>query len=410
MDLDAQFTFLTRGVSEVIAGDELRKKLSESRPLRIKAGFDPTAPDLHLGHAVLIRKLRHFQELGHRILFLVGDFTARIGDPSGVSETRPQLTESQIQENTRTYERQVFKILDKSGTEVVFNNTWLEQLSAADIVRLSSKQTVARMLERDDFKKRYTEKKPIGIHEFLYPLLQGYDSVELCADVELGGTDQKFNLLVGRNLQRDWGQDPQVVITSPLLVGTDGQRKMSKSLGNHIGIDEPPNEMYGKVMSISDELMWNYYELLSDREVGEIAFFRNETERGSVNPRDVKASLAAELVERFHSAEAAEQAAESFVARFRQHEIPDDMGEPKLSLRMEGSKAWLCEVLARGGLVKSTSEGRRMIRQGAVRMDGERVTDSDLWVDMSAPRVLQVGKRNFARILPENISSDAPKI
>ncbi len=405
MDLDAQLAFLTRGVSDVISDDELRKKLTQGRPLRVKAGFDPTSPDLHLGHAVLIRKLRHFQELGHHILFLIGDFTARIGDPSGVSETRPQLTEFQIQENTRTYERQVFKILDESDTEVVFNNTWLEQLSAGDIVRLSSKQTVARMLERDDFEKRYAEKKPIGIHEFLYPLLQGYDSVELSADVELGGTDQKFNLLVGRNLQRDRGQDPQVVITSPLLIGTDGQRKMSKSFGNHIGIDDPPDEMYGKVMSISDELMWNYYELLSDREVNEIVSLRNETEQGSQNPRDVKAGLAAELVERFHSEEAAEQAEKSFVARFRQHKMPDDMVEPKLSLRMEGSKAWLCEVLARGGLVKSTSEGRRMIQQGAVRVDGKRVTDPDLWLDMNAPRVFQVGKRNFARILPANICS-----
>ena len=406
MDVDAQLALLTRGVAEVISEEELRKKLAEGRPLRVKAGFDPTAPDLHLGHTVLIQKLRHFQDLGHHVLFLIGDFTARIGDPSGVSETRPQLTESQIQENTRTYEGQVFKILDATKTEVVFNHAWLDRLCAADIVRLSSKQTVARMLERDDFRKRYEDGRPIGIHEFLYPLLQGYDSVELGADVELGGTDQKFNLLVGRDLQRDRGQDPQVVITMPLLVGTDGQRKMSKSLGNHIGIDEPAGEMYGKVMSISDELMWDYHELLSDRGAEEIATLRNATGGGARNPRDVKADLAAELTARFHGPEAAEQAAESFVARFRRHETPDEMAEPRMSVRMEGGKAWLCEVLARGGLVKSTSEGRRMIRQGAVRVDGERMTDPDLWLELNAPRVVQVGKRRFARILPENVTAE----
>ena len=406
MDVDAQLALLTRGAAEVISEEELRKKLAEGRPLRVKAGFDPTAADLHLGHTVLIQKLRHFQDAGHRVLFLIGDFTARIGDPSGVSETRPQLTESQIRENTRTYEEQVFKILDEARTEVAFNHAWLDRLNAADLVRLSSKQTVARMLERDDFRKRYEDGRPIGIHEFLYPLLQGYDSVALGADVELGGTDQKFNLLVGRDLQRDQGQDPQVVITMPLLVGTDGQRKMSKSLGNHIGIDEPAGEMYGKVMSISDELMWDYHELLSDRGAEEIATLRNEIEGGTRNPRDVKADLAAELTARFHGSEAAEQAAESFVARFRRGETPDEMAEPRMSVRMEGGKAWLCEVLARGGLVKSTSEGRRMIRQGAVRVDGERVTDPDLWLELNAPRVVQVGKRRFARILPENVNAE----
>ena len=406
MDVDAQLALLTRGAAEVISEEELRKKLAEGRPLRVKAGFDPTAADLHLGHTVLIQKLRHFQDAGHRVLFLIGDFTARIGDPSGVSETRPQLTESQIRENTRTYEEQVFKILDEARTEVAFNHAWLDRLNAADLVRLSSKQTVARMLERDDFRKRYEDGRPIGIHEFLYPLLQGYDSVALGADVELGGTDQKFNLLVGRDLQRDQSQDPQVVITMPLLVGTDGQRKMSKSLGNHIGIDEPAGEMYGKVMSISDELMWDYHELLSDRGAEEIATLRNEIERGTRNPRDVKADLAAELTARFHGPEAADQAAESFVARFRRGETPDGMAEPRMSVRMEGGKAWLCEVLARGGLVKSTSEGRRMIRQGAVRVDGERVTDPDLWLELNAPRVVQVGKRRFARILPENVNAE----
>ena len=406
MDVDAQLALLTRGAAEVISEEELRKKLAEGRPLRVKAGFDPTAADLHLGHTVLIQKLRHFQDAGHRVLFLIGDFTARIGDPSGVSETRPQLTESQIRENTRTYEEQVFKILDEARTEVAFNHAWLDRLNAADLVRLSSKQTVARMLERDDFRKRYEDGRPIGIHEFLYPLLQGYDSVALGADVELGGTDQKFNLLVGRDLQRDQSQDPQVVITMPLLVGTDGKRKMSKSFGNHIGIDEPAGEMYGKVMSISDELMWDYHELLSDRGAEEIATLRNEIEGGTRNPRDVKADLAAELTARFHGPEAAEQAAESFVARFRRGETPDEMAEPRMSVRMEGGKAWLCEVLARGGLVKSTSEGRRMIRQGAVRIDGERVTDPDLWLELNAPRVVQVGKRRFARILPENVNAE----
>ena len=339
MDVDAQLALLTRGVAEVISEEELRKKLAEGRPLRVKAGFDPTAADLHLGHTVLIQKLRHFQDAGHRVLFLIGDFTARIGDPSGVSETRPQLSESQIRENTRTYEKQVFKILDEARTEVAFNHAWLDRLNAADLVRLSSKQTVARMLERDDFRKRYEDGRPIGIHEFLYPLLQGYDSVALGADVELGGTDQKFNLLVGRDLQRDQGQDPQVVITMPLLVGTDGQRKMSKGLGNHIGIDEPAGEMYGKVMSISDELMWDYHELLSDRGAEEIATLRNETEGGIRNPRDVKADLAAELTARFHGPEAADQAAESFVARFRRGETPDEMAEPRMSVRMEGGQS-----------------------------------------------------------------------
>ena len=277
MDAEDQLARLGFGAAEVIPAGELRKKIAAGRPLRVKAGFDPTAPDLHLGHTVLIQKLRHFQILGHHVLFLIGDFTARIGDPSGVSETRPQLTEAQIRENTRTYERQVFKILDPDKTEVVFNNAWLGGLSAADLLRLSAHQTVARMLERDDFQKRYREGRPIGIHELLYPILQGYDSVELHADVEIGGTDQKFNLLVGRELQRDFGQEPQVVMTLPLLVGTDGRRKMSKSLGNYIGIEEPPGEIYGKVMSISDELMWSYHDLLSDVDEAEVAALKKET-------------------------------------------------------------------------------------------------------------------------------------
>jgi tyrosyl-tRNA synthetase len=394
---------LTRGAAEVISVEELRKKLATGRPLRVKAGFDPTAPDLHLGHTVLIQKLKHFQALGHHILFLIGDFTARIGDPSGVSDTRPLLTEEQIRENTRTYERQVFKILDRDKTEIVFNNAWLGGLSAAALVRLASHQTVARMLERDDFQKRYRGGKSIGIHEFLYPVLQGYDSVELRADVELGGTDQKFNLLVGRDMQRDHGQAPQVVMTLPLLVGTDGQRKMSKSLGNHIGIDESAGEVYGKVMSVSDELMWDYYELLSDLDEKAIAALRKETEGGKRNPRDVKGELAAEIAARFHGPEAAAAAAEEFIARFRRKETPDDMPEPQMALRLDGEKAWLCEVMAKGGLVKSTSEARRLIQQGAVRVDGERIQDADYWLDVGSPRVIQAGKRRFARILPENV-------
>ncbi len=396
---------LTHGAAEVITAEELRQKLAAGRPLRVKAGFDPTAPDLHLGHTVLIRKLRQFQDLGHHVLFLIGDFTARIGDPSGASETRPQLTEEQIRENTRTYERQVFKILDPDRTEIVFNNDWLGGLAAGDLLRLAAQHTAARMLERDDFQKRYRAGRPIGIHEFLYPILQGYDSVELRADVELGGTDQKFNLLLGRDQQRGRGQEPQVVMTLPLLVGTDGERKMSKSLGNHIGIDEPPAEVYGKIMSISDELMWAYYELLSDRDEEGLALLRNETGSGARNPRDVKADLAAELTTRFHGPDAARAAAEEFIARFRLHETPEKMPEPQVALRLDDGRAWICEVMARSGLVKSTSEARRLIRQGAVRVDGKRADDPEFWLDVGSPHVIQVGKRRFARILPENVRS-----
>ncbi|MFQ5914223.1 MAG: tyrosine--tRNA ligase [Nitrospinota bacterium] len=409
MDVDAQVARLTRSAEEVISEEELRRKLANGRPLRVKAGFDPTAADLHLGHTVLIQKLRHFQDLGHRVLFLIGDFTARIGDPSGVSDTRPQLTEEQIRDNTRTYERQVFKILDPDRTEVVFNSDWLGRLGAGDLLRLASHHTVARMLERDDFQKRYRAGGSIGLQEFLYPLLQGYDSVELRADVELGGTDQKFNLLVGRDVQRAFGQEPQVVVTLPLLVGTDGQRKMSKSLGNHIGIDEPPGEVYGKVMSISDDLMWRYYELLSDREEEAIALLRREAESGVRNPRDVKADLAAEMTARFHGREAAQRAAEEFVARFRRHEVPEEMPEPQVSLRLDDRKAWICEVMTKSGLVKSTSEARRLIQQGAVRVDGHPTGDPEFWLDVASPRVIQVGKRRFARILPENVRAAPQK-
>ncbi len=400
MDAEAQLARLGRGAAEVIPAGEFRKKLAAGRPLRVKAGFDPTAPDLHLGHTVLIQKLRHFHDLGHHVLFLIGDFTARIGDPSGVSETRPRLTEDQIRENTRTYERQVFKILDPDKTEVVFNNAWLGGLTAADLLRLAARQTVARMLERDDFQKRHREGRPIGIHEFLYPLLQGYDSVELRADVEIGGTDQKFNLLVGRDLQRDYGQEPQVVMTLPLLVGTDGSRKMSKSLGNHIGIDEPPGEIYGKVMSISDELMWSWHELLSDVDEAELAGMKKETEGGARNPRDVKAALAAELTARFHGEEAARAAAEEFVARFRRHEVPSDVKKVSIPARDGeggGGGHWICQLLTDQGLTKSNSEARRLIGQGGVRVNGEKVSDADLHIE-AGTHLIQVGKRRFLEV------------
>jgi len=386
---------LTRGAAEVITAEELRQKLAAGRPLRVKAGFDPTAPDLHLGHTVLIRKLRQFQDLGHHVLFLIGDFTARIGDPSGASETRPQLTEEQIRENTRTYEQQVFKILDPDRTEIVFNNDWLGRLAAADLLRLAAQHTAARMLERDDFQKRYRAGRPIGIHEFLYPILQGYDSVELRADVELGGTDQKFNLLLGRDQQRGRGQEPQVVMTLPLLVGTDGERKMSKSLGNHIGIDEPPAEVYGKIMSISDELMWAYYELLSDRDEEGLALLRNETGSGARNPRDVKADLAAELTARFHGPDAARAAAEEFDRVFRRKDVPSDVETAVLPM-IDGGH-WICQLLTDRGLTTSNGEARRLIRQGGVRVDGEKVTDSDLHIE-KGKHLVQVGKRRFLEV------------
>jgi len=400
MDAEDQLIRFGRGAAEVIPAGELRKKIAAGKPLRVKAGFDPTAPDLHLGHMVLIQKLRYFQDLGHHVLFLIGDFTARIGDPTGVSETRPQLTEDQIRENTRTYERQVFKILDPDKTEVVFNNAWLGGLSAADLLRLAALQTVARMLERDDFQIRHREGRPIGIHEFLYPILQGYDSVELRADVEIGGTDQKFNLLVGRELQRAFGQVPQVVMTLPLLVGTDGRRKMSKSLGNHIGIDEPPGEIYGKVMSISDELMWSWHELLSDVDEDALAALKKETESGARNPRDVKAALATELTARFHGEEAARGAAEEFVARFRRHEVPSDVKKvsiPAPDGEGGGGGHWICQLLTGQGLTKSNSEARRLIGQGGVRVNGEKVSDADLHVE-AGTHLIQVGKRRFLEV------------
>jgi tyrosyl-tRNA synthetase len=364
--------------------------------LRVKAGFDPTAPDLHLGHTVLLNKLRQFQELGHEAIFLIGDFTGMIGDPTGKNVTRRPLTRDEVLENARTYEKQIFKILDPEKTQVVFNSSWMGEMNAADLIQLAAKHTVARMLERDDFSKRYTSGQSIAIHEFLYPLVQGYDSVALRADVELGGTDQKFNLLVGRQLQETYGQKPQVVLTMPILEGLDGMQKMSKSLGNYIGIAESPEEMFGKLMSISDQLMWRYFELLSFRPMTEIESLRAAVQGGR-NPRDIKFELGRELVARFHSEADAEQAQHTFIARFQKGALPDDMPEVNLSAGADGLP--LANALKEAGLTSSTSEALRMIKQGAVRIDGERVEDPGLILTAGSNSVYQVGKRRFARIV-----------
>ncbi len=388
-----QLPELERGAHEVLLTADLARKLARGAPLRIKAGFDPTAPDLHLGHTVLLNKMRQFQQFGHEVIFLIGDFTGLIGDPTGRNQTRPALTPEEVQANARTYEAQVFKILDPGRTRVDFNSRWLSSMGAADFVRLAAHYTVARMLERDDFSKRYKSGQPIAIHEFLYPLAQGYDSVALKADVELGGTDQKFNLLVGRQLQAAYGQEPQVVLTMPLLEGTDGVNKMSKSLGNYIGIAEPAGDMFGKIMSISDELMWRYYELLSFRPLTEIAALRQSIGEGR-NPRDVKFELARELVARFHGAAAAEQAQAEFIARHREKTLPTDL-ELKIS-RAPG----LVANLVSAGLVSSGSEARRKIAEGAVRIAGEKVVDVGLQL-AEGEHILQVGPRRFARIRVE---------
>lgn len=386
---------LARGVEEILVHDDLVKKLSENRPLRVKAGFDPTAPDLHLGHTVLINKLKQFQDLGHEVVFLIGDFTGRIGDPSGKSETRKPLTSEQVAANAKTYTEQVFKILDADKTTIAFNSEWMNQQSAADLIRLSATHTVARMLERDDFNKRFKGNQPIAIHEFLYPLLQGYDSVELKADVELGGTDQKFNLLMGRELQKHFGQAPQVVMTMPLIEGLDGVRKMSKSLDNYIGITEAPDEMFGKVMSVSDELMWRYYDLLSFKSTADIDSIKQEVEDGK-NPRDVKINLAEEIVERFHSKACADKARENFFARFQRHQMPEDMPEHELKADEQGYK--ISNLLKDIGLVDSTSDAYRMIKQGAVKIDGEKISDKNLLINPGTEHVYQVGKRRFAKV------------
>ncbi len=386
---------IARGVDEILLTEQLEKKLALGRPLRIKAGFDPTAPDLHLGHTVLINKLRQFQELGHHILFLIGDFTGMIGDPTGKNVTRKPLTRDEVLQNAETYKQQVFKILDPARTEVVFNSDWMSKMQAADLIQLAAKNTVARMLERDDFSKRYKGGQPIAIHEFLYPLIQGWDSVVLKADVELGGTDQKFNLLMGRQLQEMDGQEPQVVITMPILEGLDGVQKMSKSLGNYIAINDTSDEMFGKIMSISDQLMWRYFELLSFRPLDEIAAFQTQIAAGA-NPRDIKFLLAEELIARFHNAAAATAARESFIARFQQGAMPDEM--PEYSLPAGAAGLPVANLLKDAGLVGSTSEALRMIQQGAVKVDGTKLDDKSAVFTSGATHVFQVGKRRFARV------------
>ncbi len=390
-----QISELERGTDEVLPEDGLKAKLAKGKTLIVKAGFDPTAPDLHIGHTVLINKMRQFQEFGHEVVFLIGDFTGMIGDPSGKNATRPPLSEEEIKANAATYAAQIFKILDKEKTRIEFNSSWMAEMDAAGLVKLASHYTIARMLERDDFKKRYDNGQPISVHEFLYPIVQGYDSVALKADVELGGTDQKFNLLVGRKLQQDFGQEPQVVMTTPLLEGLDGGQKMSKSLGNYVGITDVPAEMFGKLMSISDELMWRYFELLSFRSLDDIAGLRKSVDDG-MNPRDAKFELAMEIVARFHDAAMAEAAKVEFIARFQQGEMPTDM--PEVQLQAEDGQLGIAHILKGAGLVSSTSEAFRMIKQGAVRIDGERVEDRSLQIDAGSTGIYQVGRRRFARV------------
>ncbi len=388
-------TQIKRGAQELLLEDELKQKLASGRPLRVKAGFDPTAPDLHLGHTVLLNKMRQLQDLGHHALFLIGDFTGMIGDPTGKNATRPPLTREQVLANAQSYRDQVFKVLDPAKTEIVFNSAWMDKLGAADLVKLAATSTVARMLERDDFGKRYRSNQPIAIHEFLYPLVQGYDSVALRADIELGGTDQKFNLLMGRELQKHYGQSAQCVLTMPLLEGLDGVNKMSKSLGNYVGITDAPQDMFGKLMSISDTLMWRYLELLSFRSLNEIAAWREEVEQGR-NPRDIKVLLAQEIVARFHTQQAAVDALAEFEARFKQGVLPEDM--PEIAVVSIGGQIGIAQLLKQAGLVASTSEAMRMIDQGGVRLDGEKVGNKALQLKAGAVVVAQVGKRKFGRI------------
>jgi len=386
---------LQRGVEELIQEEDLRRKLAKGRPLRVKAGFDPTAPDLHLGHSVVLNKMRQFQDLGHHVMFLIGDFTGMIGDPSGRNVTRPPLTPEQIAANAETYKAQVFKVLREDQTEILFNSAWCDQLGAAGMVKLAGSWTVARMLERDDFAKRFAEQRPISIHEFLYPLMQGYDSVAMRADVELGGTDQKFNLLVGRELQKHYGQEPQVIITMPLLEGLDGVQKMSKSLGNYVGIFDAPDEMFGKLMSISDVLMWRYIELLSFEPPATISRWKKSIEEGA-NPREVKVRFAQEIVGRFHDRAAAERALENFDARFRHGEVPEDLPDQVIEVPADG--VVIGQVLKSSGVCPSTSEAARMIEQGGVRVNGDKVSDKNLRLAPGGTYVLQVGKRKFAKV------------
>ncbi len=394
-DIQQALELIKRGADEILLEADLAERLKSGRRLRIKAGFDPTAPDLHLGHTVLINKLRQFQDLGHEVLFLIGDFTGMIGDPTGKSATRPPLTRDEVIENARTYEGQIFKILDPEKTLVMFNSSWMGEMKASDLVQLAAKHTVARMLERDDFSKRYKSGQPIAIHEFLYPLIQGYDSVAMKADVELGGTDQKFNLLVGREMQKVYGQNPQVVLTMPLLEGTDGINKMSKSLGNYIGIAEAPDEMFGKLMSISDTLMWRYLDLLSFESLATLKQWRREVEQG-LNPRDVKFRLGQEIVSRFHGPQAGEAAVAGFINRFQQGALPDEIPEHRLTAT--AGKMPIANVLKEAGLAASTSEALRLIKQGGVRIDGNRAEDPAQEISAGKTHLFQVGKRKFARV------------
>ena len=400
MTIDEQLAYLKKGAVEIIREEDLRAKLEKShktgKPLRVKLGADPTAPDIHIGHTVVIRKLKAFQELGHTVIFLIGDFTGMIGDPTGKSVTRPPLSREEILANAETYKTQIFKLLDPEKTEIRFNSEWMEKFSAADFVKLTSRVTVKQILERDDFEKRMQAEKPIALHELLYPLVQGYDSVALEADVELGGTDQKFNLLVGRNLQREYDQEPQVLITTPLLEGLDGVQKMSKSLGNYIGIDEEPNQMFGKIMSISDELMWKYYELLTDLGVDEINALRFRCESGATNPRDVKVQLAKHIIKDFHSEEDASMAEQNFVNQFSKGQMPDDIEEVSLA-----SHTWnLAELLTETNLAPSKKEAKRLIEQGGVKIDGEKVSDAQAEIELNGGKsfIIQVGKRKYLKV------------
>ncbi len=401
MNVQEQMDILLKGVEDIISPEELEKRLKrsleENRPLRVKAGFDPTAPDLHLGHTVLLQKMRQFQDLGHQVLFLIGDFTGMIGDPTGRSETRKALTPQEVAENARTYQEQVFKVLDPEKTQVVFNSTWMNRFTPADMIKLAASYTVARMLERDDFKTRHKEGIPIYIHEFFYPLIQGYDSVALEADVELGGTDQRFNLLVAREIQREYGQEPEVVMMMPILEGLDGVQKMSKSLGNYVGVTEDPHQMYGKLMSISDELMWRYYELLSDLTPSEIQSLKNKVEWELYHPKQAKMDLAREIVARFHGEDAAREAEAQFEKVFKAKQLPDDM--PEFVVATAEDPIWLVRILTAVRYAKSSSEGIRLIQQGAVRWDGERITDKDTKIPCDEKEhVLQVGKKRFAKV------------
>ncbi|HET97834.1 MAG TPA: tyrosine--tRNA ligase [Desulfurivibrio alkaliphilus] len=401
MSIGEQMEYLTRGAVQVISPEDLEKKLRKSQesgmPLRVKAGFDPTAPDLHLGHTVLIQKMKHFQDLGHEICFLIGDFTGMIGDPTGKSETRKPLSAQEVAANAETYKEQVFKILDPEKTRVVFNSHWLNKLTSREMIELAGQLTVARMLEREDFKQRFAGEKPIGIHEFMYPLIQGYDSVALKADVELGGTDQLFNLLMGRDLQRVWGQSPQVVLTMPLLEGLDGVNKMSKSLGNYIGITETADEIYGKTLSMPDQLMFRYYELLSDLSLEEVDKLRRQMEAGQAHPKAIKQRLARELVARFHGSEAATRAEENFERIFRQHQLPDQL--PEIVLAAEPEPLWLPRLLCDAGLVKGTGEARRMIQQQAVSVNGDKIAAVETTIPATGEVLLKVGKRRFCRVI-----------